>query len=125
MKRDKWKFEYQAKRLATAAMDKRDHHAKRETFWEDKKAGVMASLREQGITVTESLAIEYSSIGAAIGPQVTVREDFKRALTECHQKIKEHAAAVRDYDGWQQFLSANPDATMKLDQSDWLFFFGA
>lgn len=31
---------------------------------------------------------------------------------------------MNDYHGWQQVLSANPEARLSLNHDDWLFFFG-
>ena len=38
-------------------------------------------------------------------------------------KLSHHTQQVQQYDGWQQVLAANPEARVKLDIEDWLFFF--
>ena len=58
------------------------------------------------------------------GAQVTVRNDLKKDLDECLEKLAYHTGLMADYDGWQQVLSANPEARLSLDHEDWLFFFG-
>ncbi len=58
------------------------------------------------------------------GAQVTVWNDLKKDLDECLEKLAYHTGLMADYDGWQQVLSANPEARLSLDHEDWLFFFG-
>ena len=124
MQRDEWTFEYTASKLAEAAATKREHHKQRLEWWNGQKDAVMAEVKDSGIEVSESLALAYAS-NAGVGPQVMVRGDLQRKLTECHGKLKEHDAKAREYDGWHQVLTANPEARMKLHHDDWLYFFGA
>lgn len=124
MLRDKWGFEFTAAKLAAAAAAKKAHHEDRLKFWEKAKADTMATVRESGIEVTESLAATYSNKSAGYGPQVTVRDDLQTKLTECHSKLKEHSERVREYDGWIQVLKANPEARLTLNADDYLYFFG-
>ena len=58
------------------------------------------------------------------GPQVMVRGDLQKKLSECHTKSQSHQQAADEYDGWVQVLSANQEARLKLTQADWLYFFG-
>src|SRR5580692_4016514 len=100
MLRDEWGFDFTAARLAKAAATKKIHHEDRLKFWQDAKTKVMAEVRDSGIEVNESLANSYSNKSAGFGPQVMVRNDLQTKLTECHSKLQEHAAKVREYDGW-------------------------
>jgi histidinol-phosphate/aromatic aminotransferase/cobyric acid decarboxylase-like protein len=124
MKRDEWEFEYTAARLSDASRDRRDHRLERLQWWEQEKAKVMQEVRDSGIEVQESVANQYSNMSSAFGPQVAVRTDLQRKLTECHIKIKEHNEAAMAYEGWRQVLDANPEGRLKLHHDDWLFFFG-
>jgi hypothetical protein len=45
-------------------------------------------------------------------------------LNECSFKVTEHSLKAREYDGWIQVFSANPDSRLKLHHDDFLFFFG-
>jgi len=122
--RKDWEFEYTAKQLADAAAIKRDYRQSRVEWWEAKKAELMIEVKESGLEVSESVAQSYSS-NAGRGPQVLVRADLQTKLSECHERIQKHSAAVREYDGWTQVLeSQNPHDKLKLKHADWLFFFG-
>ena len=124
MKRDEWSFDYTAAKLADAAKAKKETHEKKKTWWEGKKAEVMTRVRESGIEVRDSVAESYSSTRGGYGPQIEVDAGMQRDLTECQNKIVEHERLVRDYDGWIQALTANPEARLSLDHDDYLFFFG-
>ncbi len=124
MLRDEWGFEFSASKLAAAAADKKAHHEDRLKFWEKAKDDTMAEVRESGIEVSESLAANYSNKSSGHGPQVMVRNDLQTRLTECHQKLSEHAHRVREYDGWIQVLKADPDKRLTLHADDYLYFFG-
>lgn len=126
MRRDKWTFEYGADELAKAAAAKSQHHGERLTWWNTKREEVMATIRESGIDVNESLAEDYAqfSNSASFGPRITVDPTLQSKLLECHKKRLEHDDKRRDYDGWRQLLEANPKARLQLTQDDWLFFFG-
>lgn len=125
MNRDEWKFEYTASHLADAANKKKSTHTEKQRWWEDKKAEVMAKVRESGIEIRDSVAASYSSTKGGYGPQIEVDEGMQRDLTECQQKIREHEKLVRDYDAWTQVLTANPEARLQLDHEDYVFFFGS
>jgi len=125
MKRDDWTFDYTAAKLAEAATNKKVTHEKKKTWWESKKAEVMTKVRESGIEVRDSVASSYSNTKGNFGPQIEVDAGMQRDLTECQQKILEHDRLVRDYDGWVQALTANPESRLSLDHDDYLFFFGA
>src|SRR4051794_31091151 len=106
--RQSWQFKFTAKDLSTAASNKCEHHQKRKSFWESAKAKVMAEVKDSGIEVSESCAgASYSNTGRGGEPQVMVRNDLQRKLTECHQKILEHDAKVKEYAGWVCVLNAN------------------
>lgn len=123
MLRDKWEFEFAASKLCDAAKAKMNHHSERLKFWEDAKAKVMAEVKESGIEVSESQAGSSYSNANRI-PEVMVRNDLQKGLTECHQKIQEHNKMVREYEGWVRVFLANPDLRHKLHADDYLYFFG-
>ena len=124
MNRKDWEFEYTTKFLADAAAIKRDYRQSRMEWWEAKKSELMVEVKESGLEVSESVANAYSSSGGR-GPQVMVRADLQTKLTECHDRIRKHLEAEREYDGWVQVLEAQPPTDkLKLKHADWLFFFG-
>lgn len=129
MQRKEWHFNYTSQKLADAAAEKKLHHSKRLTWWQDKQSAVISEVREKGLEVNESIAAEYalSSFiaggGVPRGAQIVVKDDYQVKLNECHQKIQHHSGRVEEYDGWLQMLAANPDQTVELDIDDWLFFF--
>jgi len=124
MKRNEWTFEYTASKLAEAAIVKRDAHAKKLTWWEEKKQATMKKIGESGISVQDSVAASYSNTKGAFGPEITIDATLQRDLTECQSKIMEHHKLIQSYDGWQQVLSANGEARLALEHDDYLFFFG-
>lgn len=126
MNRNEWVFEYSASKLASAAEVKRDQHNERLEFWLKKKTEVMAEVKECGLEVHETLASTASNDYNPLlsrGPQVVVRNDLQQKLTECHGKLKEHESKWREYDGWYQVLTANPENVIQLHHDDWLYFF--
>lgn len=130
MKRDEWEFEYTATKLAEGAEAQKNFRLARVAWWTDKKATIMAEVKESGLEVTESLAAQYGStmsVSNARGggaPQINVRHDLQMKLVECHTKVETHTRAAAEYDGWIQVLRANPEQRLKLTQEDWLYFFG-
>jgi hypothetical protein len=124
--RDGWEFEYTASKLAEGAKAQKDHRDSRAQWWTGKKSEVMAEVKDSGVEVTESIAdsIANYATSANFGPQVTIRADLVKKLTECHAKIQGHQQAAAEYDGWIQVLQANPESRLKLTQADWLYFFG-
>ena len=86
----------------------------------------MAEVKESGIEVSESCGggSYTSNMTRTSAPQVMVRNDLQTKLTECHGKIQEHVAKVREYEGWVQVLEGNPESRMKLNADDYLYFFG-
>ncbi len=125
MNRTEWKFTYTASKLSEAATIKRDEHKKKLEWWDAKKAEVMKKVAETGIEVHDSVAASYSNTKGGFGPQITIDAGLQRDLSEYQSKIMEHNSAVNSFDGWQQVLSANPEARLDLDHEDYLFFFGA
>lgn len=124
MQRDQWAFMFTAEKVADGAAKKHKYHTERLKFWEDARAKVMADVRETGIEVSESEAgTNYSNRYAP--PQVMVRNDLQKRLTECHLKIQEHSAKIHEYAGWVEVLKGNPTATLSLHADDYLFFFGS
>lgn len=127
MNRDDWEFEYTAFVLANAAEEQRDHRQTRIAAWEEKKAEVMAKIRESGLTIDESVAEQfanYTSSAGGRGAQIMVDTTLQRDLTECVTKIRAHREAAREYETWSQVLNANPESRLKLKHGDWQFFFG-
>ena len=127
MQRKDWKFDYTASKLAEAAKTKHLHHQERFEWWKEKRDQVMAEIRKDGLEIDEKIALEYVSPkrrGWEQGAQVTVRNDLKRDLNECLEKLAYHTGLMADYHGWHQVLGANPEARLSLDHEDWLFFFG-
>ncbi len=125
--RDEWKFTYTANKLAEGAKAQQAFRLSRVDWWTDAKAKLMTEVRESGVEVSESVAAgnNYASNSTtSFGPQVTIKADLQKKLTECHQKIQGHQQAAAEYDGWVQVLSANPESRLELTQSDWLYFFG-
>lgn len=124
MNRSNWEFNYTAKQLADAADIKRDYRQSRVNWWEAEKAQRVAEIKESGLEISESVASSYQT-SAGNGPQMIVRVDLQKKLTECHNRIQKHLEAVREYDGWLQVLEAQlPTDILKLKHADWLFFFG-
>lgn len=134
-KRDEWLFIYTVARLAAAAQAKKEYHEGRHKWWGEKKAAVMAEIRESGINISESIVDELAKVGYASnnlnatralhGPQVTIKPELVARLQECVTKVEQHMGKVLAYDGWQQALSAAPqESTYSLNINDWLFFFG-
>lgn len=131
MKREEWEFEYTAATLATAAAAQRDFRAGRTKVWEGKKAEVMTKIKDTGLTVHEGIAAglnlasnKYSTQAYNQGATVMVDATLQSDLNECVSKIQEHENLRKKYDAWSQVLSANPEARVKLDHDDWMFFFG-
>ena len=124
MNRHEWTFEYTASRLAEAANKKRDAHSKKLAWWEQKKAETMKKVAETGIDVQDSVAASYSNTKGSFGPQIVIDAGLQRDLSECQSKIMEHHQLVKEYDGWSQVLSANPEARLQLSHDDYVFFFG-
>ena len=127
MQRKEWKFDYTAGKLAEAAKTKHLHHQERFEWWKEKRDQVMAEIRKDGLEIDEKIALEYVSPKRRDweqGAQVTVRNDLKKDLDECLEKLAYHTGLMNDYYGWQQVLSANPEVRLSLDHDDWLFFFG-
>ena len=127
MQRKEWTFDYTASKLAEAAAEKQRHHEERLAWWKEKKAQVMKQIQEEGLEIEEKIALEYVSPKRRDweqGAQVMVRNDLKKDLDECLEKLAYHTGLLTDYDGWRQVLSANPEARLSLDHDDWLFFFG-
>ena len=127
MQRKEWKFDYTASKLAEAAKTKHLHHQERFEWWKEKRDQVMAEIRKDGLEIDEKIALEYVSPKRRDweqGAQVTVRNDLKKDLDECLEKLAYHTGLMNDYYGWHQVLSANSEARLSLDHDDWLFFFG-
>ena len=131
MLRSDWKFQYLAADLAVAARAKRDHHASRLLWWEGQQQAVIAEVREKGLEVSESIAMQYGSTKAILGgsrnagAQIVVKDEYQEKLNECATKIHQHGERAKEYDGWLQIMEAtNGTKALDLDIHDYLFFFG-
>jgi hypothetical protein len=122
--RNDWEFEYTASKLAEGARAQLAFRRGRIEAWTKAKREVMAEIKESGIEVSESMGAGFSNYTEKMGPQVMVRGDLQRKLTECHAKIREHEKEADEIGGWIQVLEANPEARLKLNHSDWIYFFG-
>lgn len=128
MNRASWKFTYTADKLLDAATAKKDWHASRLDWWSGKRKETEDKIRSEGIEIDESVGVgslttaNYSNSGR--GPQVSIRNDLVRDLTECVQKTNEHEGKIRDYGAWIQVLASQGQTSLELHQDDWLFFFG-
>ena len=71
-----------------------------------------------------NLSSLVGSTSAGRGAQLVVKNDYQTKLNECHMKIRDHGAKVKEYDGWIQMLEANTKQNVSLDIDDYLFFFG-
>ncbi len=127
MLRQDWGFDYTATKLAEAADQKKDFHQERLDWWKAKRLEVMGTIRSEGLEIDEKIVMEFRSPKSRDwnqGSQVMVRNDLQKDLGECLEKLSHHTQQLHQFDGWQQVLAANPEARVKLDIDDWLFFFG-
>lgn len=126
MKREEWIFNYTGHALADAARAKIEHHSGRLDWWKRKKNEVTATIRSEGIEIDEKIALEYSNPKARDwdrGGEVLIRNDLRKQLAECFDKLSYHAGIISEYEAWFQTLSAHPEQQFQLDINDWLFFF--
>ena len=128
MLREKWEFSYTAEQLSEATAKKLAYHQERLAWWKEKRLSVMATIRAEGLEISEKIALEYrspKSMDWNNSSQVVIRNDLKTALQECQEKLVHHTSKIQEYSGWHQMLKANPQAQQSLDIEDWLFFFSA
>lgn len=126
MKRNDWKFDYTAARLAEGAQAKMAHHQERLEFWRGKREEVLSRIRTEGIEIDEKIVLGYPTPKALDwerANRVTIRDDLRAQLNECHDKLRSHTELVGQYKGWLAMLAANPEARVPLDVEDWQFFF--
>src|SRR5206468_2379673 len=118
MNRASWKFTYTADKLLDAATAKKDWHASRLDWWSGKRKETEDKIRSEGIEIDESVGVgslttaNYSNSGR--GPQVSIRNDLVRDLTECVQKTNEHEGKIRDYGAWIQVLASQGQTSLEL-----------
>ena len=127
MLRQDWGFDYTANKLANASDQKKAIHQERLDWWKAKRLEVMNTIRSEGLEIDEKIALEYRNPKSRDwnqGSQLLVRNDLQKDLGECLEKLGHHTQQLQQFDGWQQVLAANPEARVKLDIDDWLFFFG-
>jgi hypothetical protein len=127
MRRDQWRFEYVAGKLAEAAAAKHQYHSERIVFWKGKRTEVVDTIRAEGLEIDEKIVLAHSSPKARDWERsatIAVRDDLRNKLEECQNKLAYHTGKCVEYDGWHQALSANPDVPLRLHIDDWLFFFG-
>lgn len=124
MKRKDWVFTYSCADLLKAATEKRDYHQKRVEWWDSKKKEVIEKVKAEGLEIDESLAEGFKSASNYVrGPQVMVRTDLQADLNESVERLKANRELVKQYNGWIEVLTANPNVSQDLDLDDWLFFF--
>jgi hypothetical protein len=125
--RDEWAFEYEGKALTDAAQAKIDHHKGRFEWWRQEKEKIIAKIKAEGLEITEKTALQLAAAKSREwehGAQVLIRNDLRTRLDEAQTKLGFHLAQLNIFQGWHQILSANPEANLRLDHEDWLFFFG-
>jgi len=126
--REEWEFTYLAVKVLDGARKQLQYRQSRVDFWESKKAEVMEEIRTKGLDVYEPEAEKLSGyVGTqnVMGsPQIKVDPALQLRLTEASNKIRENRQWVAEYDAWVQVLEGNKDASLRLKQGDWLFFFG-
>lgn len=120
--RNEWQVERKSEDVQSAAKAKLDYHSERLEFWNNKQSEVMDKIKEDGLSVSETLSNMASNVRR--GPQVMVRTDYQRDLDECQDKINEHKKSVSDYGSWVKFLEPPRPSVLYLDINDYLFFFG-
>lgn len=127
MLRSDWKFSYTGTQLAQGAQTKLKFHEGRIAWWKKHKEELIAQIKSEGIQVSEGAAMGYSNPKARDyerGAKVMVRNDLQEKLDECMEKLGHHTNKLRDYDGWLQVLTGNPETMLEADMDDWLFYFG-
>lgn len=127
MQRKDWTFDYTAARIAEAAQARIALHEERLGYWRGQREDVLAKLRSDGLEIDEKIVLAYPTPKAqdwARANRITVRDDLRQQLDECHEKLRHHTELLRDYEGWLAMLSANPEARLPLDVQDWQHFFG-
>lgn len=135
MKRVKWKFQFKAEEVKTAAEAKAKFHTDRHTWWVTKKDEVMNEIKTSGISIDESIVDELGKSGYAGyqtlnvraqngGPQVRIDQNLVQRLNESHSKIAEHKEKVKAYTSWVEVLTAGGTQLLTLDHEDYLFFYG-
>jgi hypothetical protein len=130
--RKEWEFEYTGINLAKAAEAQHAFREARIKVWRDKQVEIIAKIKESGLEVHEDLADQMSSFSntakystqALGGAQVVIDPTMQSDLNKCYAKIREHTELSKQYKAWQQVLEGNPEARVKLDHDDWMFFFG-
>lgn len=128
-KRGDWVFTYSAKTLFSAATAKRDHHLSRREWWSKKKEEVLAEIKQDGLSVNESIVDELMKVGYSNNTRVVnqgsvyIKPELLEQMRECQTKISAHADSATVYDGWIQAMQAAGDKSFELNINDWLFFF--
>ena len=127
MKRNDWTFDYTAARLAEAAQAKIAHNEARLAFWRGKREEVLGRIRTEGIEIDEKIVLGYQTPKAQDwerANRITIRDDLRTQLDECHGKLRSHTDLAGQYKGWLALLGANSEVRVPLDVEDWQFFFG-
>lgn len=127
MLKNTWTFEYTAAALVQAVDARLSYHDERLVFWRQRREATVAEIRADGIEVDEKIVLAYDTPKARDwrrGGEVMIRNDLRKALGECYEKLAWHTKRRDVFDGWRQVLAANPDKALALDMEDWLFFFG-
>lgn len=128
MNRTSWDFTYTADKLFVAASAKKEWHESRLNWWMSKRDEIKEKIKSEGIEVDESVAsgtdAYLSNKSSHRGASVSIRNDLVVDFHECASKVTEHQNRIKDYDAWVQVLESQGQASLELQQDDWLFFFG-
>src|SRR5512135_1200034 len=124
MRRHEWNFRFQASDVLKAARLKAAHHRKRQLWWEKKQREVIAQAKAKGITIDESLAMEYNKTGSNVmrGARLVIDTVYQGKLQECFSKITEHRMKKEEYEGWVAVLKMT-SMHLDLHADDYLYFF--
>ena len=128
--RAKWEFEYTASALAKAASEQHAFRAGRVKFWTEQQSEVINKIKDSGMAVHEDIGAllsnsgKYGGTSMMGGAQIVIDPTMQTDLNKCFTKIQEHTALAAQYAAWKQVLEGNPEARVKLDHDDWMFFFG-
>lgn len=125
MQRTEWLFQFPATEVLSAARVKAAHHRHRQVWWEKKQRQVITEAKSKGITINESLAMEYSKTGSNVmrGARLVIDTVYQEKLQECFAKVQEHRMKKEEYEGWIAVLKTTNEV-LPLHMDDYLYFFG-
>lgn len=118
MQRNHWLFTYTGSQLLEAAKAKTNHHRERYNWWLARKDELLATIRTEGLEVSEAEALKHAGHKARDwnqGARVMVRNDLQNQLDECLHKLGFHAQELDAFQGWFQVFESNPGVNLPLD----------